>query len=245
MTTPEIGIFNRSSLSDRDLAFQVAAVDVQLREHFIPAWSGMHWYALGMDYRLPEGDLPWPLQAFTDPSLLPSGRFWPLTVLDQVPQGEAGDHDDESGLISARCLANPKDPLDATVISHEALEMRGDPSCDLWMPTSPTVQVAVEAADAVEDDWYTIPIELGGELRQVKVSNFVLPAWWVAGAAPPYDYLGLCTKPQEIRPGGYVIQRQDGKLSNVFGDERGQAHFEAKRVRRDTRVALRIAKASR
>jgi hypothetical protein len=62
-------------------------------------------------------------------------------------------------------------------------------------------------------------VDVGG--TPVEVSNFVLPAWFdpipVDGAK--FDWLGKLSKPFSMTKGGYVIVRNQGSVSQVFGEE--------------------------
>jgi hypothetical protein len=241
----EIAHLNQSSLPAWAFAFQVEALNFQMREHFVPAWSADRWRAVGLSYRLPGGDVPWICAPYPSANDLPPGKFWPITITDQVPEGELGDHDYFQGLISARAKANLADPLDATVASHEDTELRGDPNTNGWVDVPGLgYAVATESSDPTENDWYTITIDLFGDRREVKVSNFVLPAWFAPGAARPYDYMGLCTRPLELRPGGYVITMKDGQISQQFGSHATRARFIAKLGQPRSRTARRIATAT-
>jgi hypothetical protein len=83
----------------------------------------------------------------------------------------------------------------STTLSHEILETLGDAECTKAAQGDDGLFRALEVADAVEADSYKI--------GDVLVSNFVLPPWFNGGAGP-YDYLGLCKAPYEVRPGGYI-----------------------------------------
>lgn len=86
----------------------------------------------------------------------------------------------------------------STVISHEVLEMLGDPYVNWWCDAPDGQLEALELADRTQGDAY----DIGG----VSVSNFLGPRAFSAGPGP-YDYLGLLKTPFEIRPGGYAIRR--------------------------------------
>lgn len=82
--------------------------------------------------------------------------------------------------------------------SHEIIEARADPLLT-WCAQLPDGRMAsLEACDQVEADSYLID--------GVAVSNFNLPENWAPPKMGPakYDYLGLQTRPFEVRPGGYA-----------------------------------------
>ncbi len=105
---------------------------------------------------------------------------------------------------------------DPVTMSHEALELAADPYGDRWVRLQDGTVVAFEVADMVERDTYMIAVTIGGETRDVAVSNFAYPAWF--GMATPwarYDHMGLCSGPGENR-GYLIIANEDGSTTNVF-----------------------------
>lgn len=82
--------------------------------------------------------------------------------------------------------------------SHEILETLADPLLRRCVQASDGDIWALEVCDAVERDTYRID--------DVEVSDFCYPQWF----EPPknlrgciFDHLNLCTRPYEIRIGGY------------------------------------------
>ncbi len=193
-------------LTPADFAFQARAINIQMEQHWGPAFA----------------EEPWPVRSYATLSGLPAGTFWPLAILDDIDKmGALGFHDDVAGLAFGRVLASV-DPLDATTLSHEALELRADPRCDLWLPMPDGRQVARELCDPCERDRYDIEVTIGSETRRIWVSDFVLPAWFVAGAARPYTYLDTVDAPFCLSRtgGGYrLIRDPDGFISSDFGRE--------------------------
>jgi hypothetical protein len=129
----------------------------------------------------------------------PVSGAWCIGLFKDADQpGALGYHDlTPDGLPLAKVfpLLDQQDGADLSVtISHELLEMLADPWLRLGMQTSDGRFYAYEACDAVEADSY--------DVDGVKVSNFVLPGWY--GGGGKLDYLGLCTQPLEVRPGGYA-----------------------------------------
>ena len=53
-----------------------------------------------------------------------------------------------------------------------------------------------EVCDPVEADSYLI--------GDVKISDFITPAWMNDGVGQRYDFMGLAKQPFWIRPGGYA-----------------------------------------
>lgn len=104
---------------------------------------------------------------------------------------------------------------------HENKEMRANPSVSIWRPWpgNPGWQIAQEVCDPTQADWQVVKEKLYGKSYNVKISNYILPAWFDEKAPPPYDAFNLCKKPGEIRPGGYAVIRNQttGVRDNVWG----------------------------
>lgn len=196
---------NSKLLTAADLAFQARAVNLQMEQHWAPAYL----------------EEPWPVRSYATLQGLPAGSFWPLAILDDLgaSPGTLGFHDFIAGLAFGRVLAN-HDPLDATTLSHEALELRGDPRCELWLPMPDGRFTARELCDACEADRYGIDVTIGDETRKIWVSDFVLPAWFVAGAPGPYTFLDTVDEPFGLsRHGGAyrLVRDATGYVSSDFG----------------------------
>lgn len=197
-------------LPQRDLAFMCAALNIQMREHFAPKWL----------------EEPWPVKAYKDFKFLPLGSFWPISILPQIGMpGASGYHTWEAGLSYGRVRW---DDLAATAVtaSHEALELRMDPRCNRWVSIGGSRAVALELCDPCEADTYEIEVRLFGETRMVPVSDFVLPAYFVKGAPPPYTYLNsIDSTVHELglsrSGGGYLLIREgDGSVIDYWGRKR-------------------------
>lgn len=143
-----------------------------------------------------------------------------IVIADQPAEAdELGDHetDDEGRPVGRIFWAPIRDNggtlmtgplcLSAT-ISHEALEMLGDPYINGWFD-GPDAEYAAELCDPVESDAY--------DIDGVSVSNFVGPRYFSDGAGP-YDFLGKLSAPWTMTSGGYLIQRVNGTVSQVFGE---------------------------
>lgn len=196
---------NSKLLTAADLAFQVRAVNRQMELDWAPAYM----------------EEPWPCRSYASLQGLAAGSFWPLAILDDLdgPAGAIGFHDWIAGLAYGRVLASG-DPLDATTLSHEALELRGDPRCDLWLPMPDGRQIAREMCDPCEGDRYDVEVTIGSETRKIWVSDFVLPSFWVPGAPGPYTFLDTVDEPFGLsrNGGGYrLIKDKSGNVSSDFG----------------------------
>ncbi|HET7380035.1 MAG TPA: hypothetical protein VFJ24_08350 [Gaiellales bacterium] len=223
----QLAIIRRSQNMDpvRE-AFICAATNLQLREHFTPAWNldGGHW----------------PLVGYDGAPLADSSEYHPLYVLDSIGvEGAAGFHDDALGLIYGRIRVDSGDEC----WGHEAMEMRADPACDQWRPMPDGRQVALEVCDPVEADTYPVQVTIAGETRTVMVSNFVLPNFFIAGSEGPWDYMGRLPGPFSMSDGGYMVVRErDGLEHDVFACRGNVARFAQKQRDPLSRVSRRLAR---
>lgn len=196
-----------SDLSDRNLVFMIEALNIQMREHFAPKW----------------GFEPWPCKAYKTLTGLPLGSFWPIAILPKLDTtGVAGYHDFMAGLVYGRVRWDGTFDGTSVTASHEALELRGDPYCNKWVPISSTKKVAMEVCDPCEGDTYDIEIVIFGERRKVKVSDFVLPSYFQRGAPRPYTYLDTIDKNVfdlglSRNGGGYLLVQENGRVVDYWG----------------------------
>lgn len=133
---------------------------------------------------------------------IPAGS-WGLIVLDHSDQaGALGYHDvtkDELPLGKVFAASDKEDRLSVTVtMSHEILEMLGDPQINLGAMGPGNKWYAYENCDAVEDD------SLGYKIGNTLVSDFVLPSWFEVGGKTPFAFKTHLKKPFSLAPGGYI-----------------------------------------
>lgn len=158
---------------------------------------------------------------FADEASVPADYNKVFIFDDADVAGALGYHDDGPdgkpyGRIFARVSLDNGVSV-SSVLSHEVLEMLGDPQANYWADNfNDNKSYALELCDPVENDSYTILVRG----KPVEVSNFVLPAWFdsvpVEGAK--FDKLGKLTAPFKMTTGGYVIVRAQGKVSQTFGE---------------------------
>jgi hypothetical protein len=129
---------------------------------------------------------------------------WVIGLLAKPDQpGALGYHDQTpAGLPFIRVfpLLDKQDGAELSVtISHEVCEALADPNgakCAQW---SDGKIYAYEVGDACEAYSYLID--------GVKVSDFCLPPWFepmTRRTGLRYDWMGLCSKPLQVLPGGYA-----------------------------------------
>lgn len=148
-------------------------------------------------------------------SAAPPADAWPLFLnRHSTDIGVGGFHDDESGRIFGRIFVGDalRYGVSPTVDgSHEAWEMRGDPTINRTV-TLPDGRVAlVELCDPVEDD------SLGITIDGVLLSDFVLPSYFGIGSTVgPYDHEAKLTGPcPTLTTGGYQSLYVDGGWTQV------------------------------
>lgn len=200
---PVIAVVNKSRLDDADVAFYAAAVDAQLREDFVPRWAGLTYTP--MTFFASTADLP-----------TASGIARLMTIQDTIDVEGAGGYHDFVGVPRSVTLAG--DATSTPVrMSHEAIEVTGDPNADGWVPIPSGLTVAAafvepawlakEFCDPCEGDTYTKAVTILAVTRDIPVSNFVLWPYFQAGSAGPFDFMGRISEPFGMSPGGYQIVR--------------------------------------
>ncbi len=120
--------------------------------------------------------------------------------------------------------------------SHEILETAGDVGANLFANDNHGLLHAFEMCDAVEVQTYG-RVCMDGTV--VHVSNWLLRAWFIPGAAGPYDYMSMAHIPGAVAPGGplmtavghggnYQIVSKAGPTRQVFAAGL-QTHIEGTR----------------
>lgn len=194
----------------------VAALQIQVDRDVTPAWGVKCHVSFG-------GQVP-----MFDP-------IWRMILLNDADQAEAlGYHElTPDGLPQAKVFVqttlNDKSHP-STIASHELLEMLLDPKIDQTIERTLMQRIyAVEICDAVEGEEYLI--------NGIPMSDFQLPGWFcmstppgaiVRGAAAfRYDFMGRCSRPWQILPGGYMSIQEDGGWSQIFSATRGANAFKS------------------
>ncbi len=190
-------------MSQGDLAFLVRAVDVQMQQY--------------ADSYL-EDD--WAVRGYATLDGLPGDQIAAMSILDEVDEpGALGYHDSNVGIPFGRCKVS-KDPTDGTTLSHECLELRADPFCNLWLPLPDGRKIAREICDPVQNDSYIVKVTIGSETRNIWVSDFVLPAYFVPGSQGPYSFCDNVDEPFGVSKngGGWRLVRDErGNITSEYG----------------------------
>lgn len=194
-----IVIVNASKvLRDAEAATVVAALQVADDALLRPAW--------GFDpctYSfMPFGQMP----AAGDPR-------WPIFLNNSSADPSVGGfHDDQSGVIFGRCFVGDciRYGISWTVdVSHESFELRGNPTINKTVTLGDGRVALAELADPVEDD--ALAIDVNG----IKISDFVLPAYFSVGPGP-WDYQKKLAGPcPTLLPGGYQSLYEGGAWTQV------------------------------
>ena len=196
-----------------ELAAAATAIQRGLEEDFFPAWQTDPTVRRAMPITVRVGT----------PDVLPTPDEWLLGLHPEPDRddGALGYHDKTphgQPVLKVFPWLAEDDGIDWTVDAfHEVLEALVDPELDRWLRLQDGRELAWEVCDAVEGDTY----DKGG----VKLSNFVLPAYFSLAAVAPgtrLDFLGRVQRPGEIRPGGYNQISAGGKLEYVQGDYAGR-----------------------
>ena len=167
-----------------------AALTKQAQQHF--ALPPPYAYGIGATIRAGSG----PHDVHPDE--------WVIGLLEKPDQpGALGYHDDTPNgkpfmKIFPKLFDNPNGDELSVTISHEVLETLADPNGARAAQWKDGKFWAYEVCDAVVQDSYAID--------GIKVSNFCLPPYFEPVQSPTglkLDWMGLCKKPLEVRPGGY------------------------------------------
>jgi hypothetical protein len=194
----EVMIVNSSTLlSDRTVQDLIPALQRQVYQDFMPVW----------------GHAVTPIRlSFASMSDIPTlpRNCWPIFLnRHSIDDGLGWHTDDSSENIPIHSRVFVGDNMRAglsyqSTLSHELLELILDPDAKkVWrMPDGRLI--SYEACDAVESDDYSY------FLGDVRVSNFVLPAYFSTSKNGPYDFRGILTGPcPKLSPGGYASVYDD------------------------------------
>lgn len=206
----KIWLVNESSLAPDltpSLLMQIAgAITTQACEHFASMWesSGTTVNVTETAAAIPPDDSP---IIITDDPLNPHALGDHELTATGRPQGRIylGPILEHGGSLIQGAWSV------SAVISHEVLEMLGDPYATWWSDGADGLEYALEVCDPVEGDAY--------EIDGVSVSNFVGPRFFSPGPGP-YDQMGKLSRGFSMTPGGYLITRSPaGAVKLVYGAE--------------------------
>lgn len=200
-----ISLINHSRvITDEQVQEVIRAINRQLKEDFEPYWS----FSATLRLEGPIGQRP-SLSKFGD-----MRGDAVLYLVDGVNSlGATGWHlanygDIPYGIVFLGLCAKVKEAWSIT-LSHEALELVGDPMCNFLVQGNDPLDRRrrvfhlFEMCDAVQAESYST--------EGVALSNFVLPSYFSLGEQPGRrnDFLGRCYKGKTLasfgmNPGGYL-----------------------------------------
>lgn len=201
-----ISIINHTNgkISDEQLQAAIRAINRQISEDFEPYWG------LGATLRLEgrAGKKPQP-QTAADMRGDAIIYLWDETKVDDaLGYHEANNRGIPFGFVFTELVKELKEDWTVT-LSHEALELVGDPEVNLLVagphPHKPgkTVFHWYEMCDAVQSEFY--------EIDGINVSNFLLPLYFTGGeeVGGRNDFLGRAHRGKTLQsfgvnPGGYI-----------------------------------------
>ena len=240
-----ISIINHSNgkIDDEELQVAIRAINRQIAHDFEPYWS------LSAELRLEGRSESKP----TRHSLADMRGDAVLYVWDEIdPDDALGYHDaNDRGIPYGFVFLGMSEELDedwSVTLSHEALELIGDPENNLLV-VGPNPQDRrrnvfhwYEMCDAVQDETYVVD--------GVKVSNFVLPLYFTSSdeRGGRNDFLGRSYEGKTLQsfgvnPGGYVGFFDPKKRDNVTfaarGDKRAHQRLAVKKQAKGARRAVR------
>lgn len=192
-TTPTIALVNNSFVPSQLIAAIVPALQTQIDRDWFPHYgtrATVFAYNGAGGGRVP--DAAWVIALVNT-----SDEAGALGYHETTPSGQP------CGIVAVGDCIRDGMNWNAT-ISHEMLEMLGDPDITKVQQVvrdGVTYDYAYEVADAVEDDRFAYPI-MGHFM-----SDFVLPSWFNGGARP-YSFKGNVFAPLSLAPGGYIGRRE-------------------------------------
>ncbi|TXH46029.1 MAG: hypothetical protein E6Q97_30485 [Desulfurellales bacterium] len=199
--TPTIALINQAKNSlgiGVDIHGLTTALQLYVDKHFAPVWGTPCRLVVPRDGRVPKG-------------------AWAIVFLDSADVANAlGYHDlTPEGLPLSKVFVRTTiaaGELVSVTASHELAEMLVDPALQLLAAAPNGWLYAYETADAVEADAFKV--------NGLLMSNFVYPSWFEGFRKPrstKFDHMGLCKRPFEIRPGGYMPVMRNGRWDQIFG----------------------------
>ncbi len=238
-----ISVINHTTgqIEDEELECAIRAINRQVREDFEPYWS------FGATLRL-EGRSEKKPATKTLADLRGDAIIYMWNESDV--KGALGYHEENNrgipyGFVFTELSAKLGENWTVT-LSHEALELIGDPEANLLVqgphPAKPKLAVFhwYEMCDAVQAETY--------KLDNVEVSNFVLPLYFTGGdeLGGRNDFLnrahgGKTLKSFQINPGGYVgfFNPKTGKHEtySLKGDRKAEERLKNKLKTETARVS--------
>lgn len=187
MALPVIAITNQSSvLSDAQVMAVLPALQKQVSSDFFAYWQK-------------DASITW-LPKYEP--LTPG--WWQIVVVDDPDMAGALGYHQQSAVGTPLGKVFAKLDLESgsswtVTLSHELLEMLGDPDINLCAQADDGTIYAYEVGDPVEAD------SLGYEVYGVLLSDFVTPKWFSPSTfGDRFDFRKHVSKEFQLAPGGYI-----------------------------------------
>ena len=189
-----------SKLSPAALAHFAEAVSSQISNEFAAEWGSQATIRVGANVKdIKPGE-------------------WAYVFLPTLPDapGASAYHDiNGKGVPFSLCAVTTCQSLYgpngvSVDASHEILETAGDEGANVFANDNKGSIHAFEMCDAVEVQTYPKTCKDG---TVAQVSNWLLRAWFIPGAAGPYDYMTLAKLPGAVAPPG-ALQTAPGHGGN-------------------------------
>jgi hypothetical protein len=201
-----VHVVNLSTLvSDDQVRAMVKAVSAQVRGEFREAWERSH-----------------DAVHFAKPADLEKTAERVIAIVNAPPQGEEGVLGEHTELLGDQVRGyvycapvldagggvldvpegGPRGCAISAVLSHEVLELLGNPNVNRWADDDLGDSIALEMCDPCEADAYLV--------GDVLVSDFVLPSYFDPQAERPFSHLDSITVAFGLAPEGYQIVRDAG-----------------------------------
>jgi hypothetical protein len=229
MPDPIIAVVNASHVVHDDEVRQwTIDIEKQIHEDFAPIWNK----SASLIFRRFGESIP--------------DDAWPIYINKHSTDLTAlGWHDDNGKLVFGRIFA--QDCLDAHIsvsvdLSHEILEIIGDPDIKQTITLPDGRMAALEMCDPVEDDLY------GYRRGETLVSDFVLPSYFhptTPTNAARWDFMNHLTGPcPALTSGGYQSLYVNGEWLQAMSRQRTGlfSHRSLRHGRNYRRVMGRAAK---
>lgn len=207
-----IAVTNESkAMKDTEVRKIVRALQKQVAHDWAPLWGSSAQVRF-----FPKGQQP-------------SDAWWLACFDDSDQAGALGYHDvTPAGLPLGKAFVGTDLKYGAApsvTMSHELLEMLGDPEINLTAQVGNAEFWAYEVCDAVEAD------ALAYQIDGVPVSDFVTPSWFGSAFGGPYSFRRNVAKPLELARGGYTsIWTPHGGWTQKTNDDHTHSHLDRPRV---------------
>lgn len=201
---PSIAIINKTSHKTPDEVARCArSIDWQIRMNVAPVWGFFATVFAAKE----EAALP--------PTTWRVFLYEELT--DVLEAGRLGYHDHvgRDAVPRGYVFVGPSERADelwTEIVSHEVIEMLGDPWVNLEVARGDELWPR-ELCDAVQGQYYRTPL-----IEGVEVANFVYPEYFLEGSDGPYDHLGRLSRPFSVAPTGYSLVTKGGVTKPTYGE---------------------------